>query len=447
MEININKLAIQNPWWEGEALEYDPVLEEYDLKEMKWEWQIFSEDELFGDKICFVQGCRGLGKTTLFKNSIRYLIRRQNIPGERIFYYSCYNLSGSEELNETIKTFIQDGRPKGRKERLFIFLDEVVMVPEWQHGLRRLQETGMLKNVTVICSGSLEDRVLGAGMVSKSIQPLSFRQFVFLSGGEDLAKKGSAKSLEYYLDAYFLTGGFPSAINDFCINNTVRQKIYDDLLYWLIADITFAGRDMFLARQILDNLVCWAGKPTGYKTLARNTKAKTHLTVREYMGIFERMFGIRILYQADDRGEPAASKAKKVYFEDPFLFWLFYCYTHNSLHYWRFARQSLHRHDVFEFLIEQVIFNHLTKLKGRIRLTYRRNVYRQEEVDFVVSSSRKTVPVMLAGRNRDISRCREILKKAGFRRGVIIGEEKNMDAKIKTVPLLDFLLGFEKYFE
>jgi hypothetical protein len=446
--MDINKLAIQNPWWEGEALEYDPVLEEYDCKKLQWQWDLFKDSELKKDQIYFIRGARGLGKTSLFKNLIRDLLNEQGVAPDRVLYCACYNLSGFEELNETVKAFIKDRRSGKQKKRLYLFLDEVVMAVNWQYGLKRLKENGLLKNVTIICSGSLSEKNMEDGIKIKSMSPLSFPEFLSLSDPGLAGGVKDAKSLEYYLDAYFLTGGFPSAINDFHVNKAVKQKIYDDFLYWLIADITFTGRDMFLARQIMENIVHFAGVPTGYKTLAQNTKAKTHLTVKDYLEILERMFGVNILYQANGKGELATSKSKKIYFGDPFLFWLFYCYIHQSLHYWRFSRQSLHRYDIFKFLKEQVVFNHLTKIKGSPRIAYWRDIHRREAIDFLVITPKKTIPVILAHENRGAGQCRRVLERAGFRQGIIINESGGTASagKIKELSLLRFLLDFEKYF-
>jgi predicted AAA+ superfamily ATPase len=159
------------------------------------------------------------------------------------------------------------------------------------------------------------------------------------------------------------------------------------------------------------------------------------------------MFGIRLLYQVDSEGGEDSAKNKKIYFEDPFLFWLFYCYTHHSLHYWRFARQSLHRRDVFNFLTEQVVFNHLTKIKNA-HIFYWRDTAQKEEIDLVVSlPQNKILPVMLAKEDKKASRCQQILEKNGFRQGIIITEEEDFFAskKFVQISLLEFLLHFEEY--
>ena len=446
MEVDINTLAIQNPWWWGESLEYDPVLEEYDRSELPFRWNVFQEKEFFRDSIYLVQGSRGIGKTTLLKTWIRYLLDRYTPPSS-VFYCACYGLTDPEELNEVIRTFL-DKKGREKEGRCYIFLDEVVLVQGWQYGLEQLKREGWLKNVTVVATGSTAEEVIYSFIDLRYLYPLSFPQFVSLYRPDlDITKKEDHKYLDYYLDAYFLTGGFPSAINDFYTGHTVRQRVYNDLLYWLIADIAFIGRDMLLAEQILDNIISTAGRPVGYKTLARGTKAESHLTVKDYLKVLEKMFGIRLLYQADSKGRKDSAKNKKIYFEDPFLFWLFYCYTHHSLHYWRFARQSLHRRDVFNFLTEQVIFNHLTKIKNA-RISYRRDTAQKEEIDLLVSPPQnKTLPVMLAREDKGTSRCRQILEKEGFRRGIIITEEEGSFAskKFVQISLLEFLLHFEEY--
>ncbi|MFH1583380.1 MAG: DUF4143 domain-containing protein, partial [Candidatus Falkowbacteria bacterium] len=245
--------------------------------------------------------------------------------------------------------------------------------------------------------------------------------------------------LEYYLDIYLLTGGFISAINDYKENGAIRQNIYSNFLHWFLAYIARSNRDIILTRQIMEKLILNLGSSLGYKTLTHKTKAKTHLTAAEYLNILESMFVVKTVYQSDG-GEPTSRKAKKVYFDDPFIFWLFYSYTHGSLNYYKLARERLHDNKVFAALVENVVLSHLAKDK-EAKITYWRDNIKKKEINFLVKRGKNIMPILVRY-DKEISQADlEIFKNAGFKKGIIISKEKLENKNgISIMPLTYFLL-------
>lgn len=466
MEIDLELLSIQNPWWvslgnknAGRSLEFEPVIEAYNNQILKWEPKFFKKINLMSDNIYVLRGARGVGKTTLLKLLIRKLIVENKINPDNIFYYSCHNLDTYEQLNELIKIFL-NWRQAKKTKRLFIFIDEITLLKNWSEGINYLSKAKKLKNSTIILTGSIlhdyKYKQKNFGGNDEIIASLDFVDFIKLINPK-LSKKINKNNyltyqsqLEYYSDIYFLCGGFISAINSFKENGAVSQNIYDNYLYWLIADISKLGRDTILLRQILEQILLKSGQPIGYKTIARKTKAKTHLTAIEYLDILELMFAIKAVYQADSKGHPTSRKAKKFYFRDPFLFWLFYSYIHGAVDYWKFSRERLHREDIFSALVETVVFSHLIKDEtietwGE-RATYWRDNIRKQEIDFLAKSKNKIVPILIRY-NKDIeNKDKEIFKQAGFKKGIIISKGiLSVKGSIRIMPL-DYFLMFGKEF-
>jgi len=197
----------------------------------------------------------------------------------------------------------------------------------------------------------------------------------------------------------------------------------------------------------MEKLILNLGSPIGYKTLTRKTKAKTHLTAAEYLNMLEAMFAVKTVYQSAG-GEPTSRKAKKVYFNDPFIFWLFYSYIHGSLNYYKLARERLHDDKVFSALVENVVLSHLAK-NEEIKITYWRDNIKKKEINFLVKRGKNVMPILIRYASADSASSRqaisapdiEVFKSAGFKKGIIISKDKLENKNgIKIMPLVYFLL-------
>ena len=444
MDLTWELLAIQNHWWKGANLKFDPVLRQYEKNKLKARPEILSQVDLKRDGVYFLTGSRGTGKTTALKLMIKKLIEEDGIKPRQIFYYSCHNLDSAEQLNEMIKLFLNQAN---RRQRAYIFIDEITMIKDWQSGLNHLKKAGKFKKATAIFSGSFLEKEIDGGINILNIASLAFAEFVGLINPvfHQKIKRGNypawADKIEYYLDIYLLTGGQIGAINDYYFNGAVSQNVYSNTLYWLLANVARLGRDPALVRQIMEKIILNLGQSVGYKTLAHKTKARTHLTAAEYLDLLEKMFVIKTIYQSDG-GQPTSRKAKKVYFQDPFFFWLFYAYTHGSLNYWQLARERLFDRAGFSHLLENVIFSRLLK-DGKNNLTYWRDNVKKQEIHFLARRGKKLMPILIRYDKEIKDGDFKIFKQAGLKRGIIISKDKlENKGDFKIMPLSYFLMFY-----
>jgi len=444
MDLTWELLAIQNHWWKGANLKFDPVLRQYEKNKLKARPEILSQVDLKRDGVHFLTGSRGTGKTTALKLMIKKLIEEDGIKPRQIFYYSCHNLDSAEQLNEMIKLFLNQAN---RRQRAYIFIDEITMIKDWQSGLNHLKKAGKFKKATAIFSGSFLEKEIDGGINILNIASLAFAEFVGLINPvfHQKIKRGNypawADKIEYYLDIYLLTGGQIGAINDYYFNGAVSQNVYSNTLYWLLANVARLGRDPALVRQIMEKIILNLGQSVGYKTLAHKTKARTHLTAAEYLDLLEKMFVIKTIYQSDG-GQPTSRKAKKVYFQDPFFFWLFYAYIHGSLNYWQLARERLFDRAVFSHLLENVIFSRLLK-DGKNNLTYWRDNVKKQEIHFLARRGKKLMPILIRYDKEIKDGDFKIFKQAGLKRGIIISKDKlENKGDFKIMPLSYFLMFY-----
>ena len=451
MDLNLELLSIQNPWWHGENLKFDPVVELYNRQTLKWRPAVLDRINLYKDGLYCLYGLKGVGKTTLLKLTIKRLIEEDKINANNIFFYSCHNLDSFEQLNEMIKLFLNRQKDKNRplgeaRDRRYIFIDEIAMIKNWRKGVDYLIKSAKLINVTVILSASsFNQPKINSNIKNIVINNLGFSEFANLMNPElfkNITQNNYFKvqnRLEYYLDIYLLTGGFISAINDYKKNGTIRQNIYSNFLHWFLAYVARSNRDIILTRQIMEKLILNLGSPLGYKTLTHKTKAKTHLTAAEYLNMLESMFAVRTVYQSAG-GEPSSRKAKKVYFEDPFIFWLFYSYIHGSLNYYKLARERLHDEQVFSRLVENVVFSHLSKDEEN-KITYWRDNIKKKEINFLVKKDKKVTPILIRYGTEISASDAEVFKLAGFKKGIIISKDRLENKNSITImPLVYFLL-------
>jgi len=470
MEVNLELLSIQNPWWrnspgplyQGGSLKFDPVIELYNRQTLKWRPAVLDKISLDKDELYCLYGSKGVGKTTLLKLTIKKLIEEDRVNPNNIFYYSCHNLDSYEQLNEMIKLFLNSkaelkARPLGEaRDRRYIFIDEIAMIKHWQKGIEHLAKAGKLINAAVILSASSagDAKAKFNGKIKNIVMnTLTFGEFGGLINPE-LFKNLTPENylerrdkLEYYLDIYLLTGGFISAINDYKENGAIRQNVYSNFLHWFLAYVARSNRDIILTRQIMEKLILNLGQPIGYKTLTHKTKAKTHLTAAEYLNVLESMFAVKTVYQSAG-GEPSSRKAKKIYFQDPFIFWLFYSYTHGSLNYYQLARERLHDDQVFAVLAENMVLSHLIK-DAEAKITYWRDNIKKKEINFLVKRGKNITPILIRY-NQEIKQADfNIFKQASasrrIKKGIIISRERLENKNgIKIMPLTHFLLFYRE---
>ncbi|MDK2465236.1 MAG: AAA family ATPase, partial [Candidatus Korarchaeota archaeon] len=83
---------------------------------------------------------------------IRDLLSR-GVEPQRILYYSCDLVEGPKRLLELLRSYLGWARRLTR-ERLYLFLDEVSSVRDWQLAVKQLADLGQLRDCTLVLTGS-----------------------------------------------------------------------------------------------------------------------------------------------------------------------------------------------------------------------------------------------------------------------------------------------------
>ena len=108
------------------------------------------------NRLIIIPGLRGTGKTTLLYQLYLYLIRKNNIPRERILFISVDDL---RSLNYDLRSSIEVYKSKilfedlvNSKEPVFLLLDEVNHDPNWALTLKVIYDE--YPNIFIIATGS-----------------------------------------------------------------------------------------------------------------------------------------------------------------------------------------------------------------------------------------------------------------------------------------------------
>ncbi len=147
-----------NPWWKDKYwYRRDPLLQNFYSSILKREPRLYyhlrryiATPGAYG--IITIRGPRRVGKTTLIKLLIKYLIKEKNVDLLAIFYISLDYEGLTDikliELLEAISTWSNGDK--------YVFLDEASMYPGWAQALKNLYDMGLIENgrMKIIAAGS-----------------------------------------------------------------------------------------------------------------------------------------------------------------------------------------------------------------------------------------------------------------------------------------------------
>jgi predicted AAA+ superfamily ATPase len=481
--LSISQLGEQNPWWRDKSLiESDPLIAAWEKSSFRWCPRIVETFQWDAKVVYSLRGPRQVGKTTLLRLKIRDLLK-SGVDARRIFYWACDQVESFEKLSAIINGYLDWAR-RFSKEMLYLFLDEVSAVKDWQRSIKYLYDIGKLRNCLVVLTGShsldlvkateslagrrgevdklvdsIPDKIfLGAKFseyvetrnqeilkVLRELRLLSTRNrlnaLLDLANGEIPERlnelKLYQKDLNGLLDDYLVTGGIPRAVNSYVSRGAIPEIVYSDYVNLILRDIArWGGNEIFL-RQIVQRIVHTLSSKVSWNALKDETEISTHDTARWYVDILRNSFVVCYLHHLNkEKGVPYYRKAKKIYFSDSFIF--------HSLRWWALGGKQPFS-EAFEFLkdaeeksklIESVVCNHLIRLLFNMepssQFEYTTRLFywessKKREVDFVAKLGDDFLPIELKYqpkvRRSDVFGIIDFGKGGSSRKGVMITKD------------------------
>ena len=489
--MQINELVNQNIWWKfgKDFWKYDK-----NLKEVKEDFIEFKRGKLKLKKgnIYIIRGNRQSGKSTYIKQIILKLIGERVDPNS-ILYISCDRLISRKELRNTVNNFYQNNIDI---ELLYIFLDEITYLEEWNVELKNLADSNLSKKMVIVATGSnpvklkeKAERLPGRKAEGNSylFKPLTFREFVLqiidriiprISSAElvkslsllkkrlecisinleniDYKKINSIthfkEELDYLLNIYFLTGGFPAVINDYLKNKFIgkkeyiRSELYEMLIRIVLGDITKIKRSETITREILGNIIEKYTTRYSYTSLGKNLNIP-HQTIIDYLDVLEDSFIIEVFNSFDINKKRLRAKGdKKVYLFDPFIFHSINSYI-GGVDGFTFSKESILKNK--DKLIEGITASHLiqTQLVPYLKewKTYCWFFYSSsgKELDFVFKTKNKFIGIE-SKYKEDVDK-KEINIVEGITEYIVLTKNKfERGDKISFIPVSVFLSLIER---
>lgn len=312
----------QNPWWSTTGWEgHDYHLR--NLQAVKFKYRRV-EDAAMEGGVRILYGPRQVGKTTWIKQQISEKIRQGAKPAD-FFYLNAETLKDRFELAETIGLVCKTYAPR------HIFVDEISSLNEWEYGIKVLVDAGDLDGKTIILTGSSSLNLLrkaerlpgrtGPGRYKFRFYPLSFAEVAALYGIRAASPKEALLHLDRLnaiLRKYFLHGGYIRALNYLDQKRLLDEPLFAIYSSWIDGELSKAGKTMQTATEIMDGVALAMTNETSWSSLARSA---SHPTIASYVEVLQDMFVLSCL-EKSRRASAGAPRNKKIYFADPFLYWL-----------------------------------------------------------------------------------------------------------------------------
>lgn len=470
-----DRIYNQNPWWQEPGLiDSDFKIEEFSAQPLKFHSKIIEDLDYSNPGIYTLRGPRQIGKSTAIKLIIKNLIYKSKINPRFILFYSCEDISDYKELITMIESFYEMVQENSSEAKLiYIFLDEVSFVEEWQRGIKALYERALLKRTFLLVSGSnaydlhhQAERLPGRRgkdpFPDKTYLPLNFKEFCNLTYPQieipnikitSLCKNPkknlkALKELDIYSsklkqawNIYKLTGGFMTTINDYYQNKTISENFYQNYLQWIKGDINKLKRSEKIARQILYEVCLQMINRIDWQSIAKKVEDVQHYSsIVEYLEILESFFINKIVYQIDlHKKITQIKKQKKIYFIDNFIFWTILNWSEKYSNTFNFTEQkALEIEDkLVESFVAQTLLHHSKQNYLEQNLFFWNG---DKEIDFMIfDEEHKLLPIEVKYQNQISYHDCSTMQKHGFQQGLVVSK-KNLELIDQNFMVIPYYL-------
>ncbi len=206
-------------------------------------------------------GPRRAGKTYLMFQVIRNLIDKDT-EKTRLLYINMESdlLIGCElhDLRSMLELFFEI-YPENKNEKVFLFLDEIQVIPGWEKFVRSVMDT---ENIQIFISGSsskLLSKEIATSLRGRTIPyyvyPFSFREFLRAKGFkiETYLSSSQKSHILNFLDK-FLKGSYPEVVFFEEEKEKILREILDVTIYREVVE-RFKVKNIKVLKLLLKNLI------------------------------------------------------------------------------------------------------------------------------------------------------------------------------------------------
>lgn len=491
--MDVQELVLQNSWWKEEKeIENEREIAQWNNSAIRWEPRQLNKFTLDEDVIYTLRGPRQVGKTTLVKLLIRGLLQK-GLDKRRIFYWTCDLVENPTKLVDVVQSYLRYAR-QFSEDRLYVFLDEISSVPDWQKGIKHLSDLGLLRNATLVLTGShtidisrTSEKLPGRrgeveDVLDKILPPMKFSEYVetrneeihnLLTGlglrlienrrrvflelnagkiSEEVQELALySDDLALMLNEYLITGGIARAIDAYIKQGLIPAYVYRTYVDAFLGDVAQWGRSKLNLKLVAEQLLRRIASRTSWTSISKDLDISPH-TVIEYVQLLTETFVIQVLYGIDpSRQKALRRKNKKLHFADPFIFHALNAWVNAADGYER-TLQVLREKEIRGKLVESVVGSHLIRFLFNWYdspfFDYQEKLFHwydgDREVDFALNLDGQLAALEVKYKSdvnrREVGGIYKFRRLAGSSGGIMISERTLRADGIAIVPAHIFLM-------
>lgn len=341
--------------------------------------------------IYIVTGGRQVGKTTLLKLWMQHLLVERKLEASQISFITGDIIDDYQQLLRICQSIIDD-------YLRVLIIDEITYIKEWDRAIKFLADSGALENITLILTGSdstvlKEARLRLPGRRGLADQhefilwPLTFKESVQLKYPK--VNLNDDSFLEQQWLEYLHHGGYLTAINQFVERQTIPKATLDTYSDWIRGDFLKRGKNENTLREVVASLQKRQGSQVTWNALAKELSVEHPVTLASYVGLLSLMSVVHVQSAIDQNSLKAApKKAKKIQFEDPFVY--------HALHAWINPSEDPFSKQISKVQSNSVLASVLSEAIATTHVLRRSEVFyikAEGEVDIATVQAGKIIPV------------------------------------------------------
>ncbi|MBI2499174.1 ATP-binding protein [Candidatus Woesearchaeota archaeon] len=411
------KLEEFNHWWTTSKVDEELAL--------PFKRSIYSEIEGHINKrfILALVGLRRVGKTTIIYQIIKQLLEK-NVDKTNILFFSFDEVSA--ELSEVLETFKEVHNKDFRKEKIYVFLDEIQKCNNWENELKKYYD--LYPKLKFIISGSESlfirkktKETLAGRIFEFALNPFAFREYLRFNEISEDEFKYETKIKPLFIK-FAEKGGFPETFSfetDKEFKEYIRSLVVDKIIYKDIPRI-FKLEDPDFLRVLLELIATNPGMYIDYQSLSKQFE-KDRRVIKSYITYLKESFLITLLGNYRKGSIITLRKKKRAYPADNALIYLY---------------KPTIDEDFFGKMVEVLVVN---KLKAS---SFWKN---SGEIDIVHEDIPIEIKYQEKINSEDFKPIKEFMKKFNKKEGIMITKNEEREIKfekgiIKLIPVWKWLL-------
>jgi uncharacterized protein len=438
-------------------LEQDPNMLILKEQALVYHFPLLDNLPLTESGIYSITGGRQIGKTTILKQWMIKLLT-SGVKAENIAFFTGELIDDHHTLVRLLSEYLSKIE---NNTTCYIAIDEITYVKHWDKGVKFLADTGLLRNTVLVISGSdsfiireARTRFPGrrgrANTVDFHLFPLSFFEYLTLKHNSLLPEAEKLSSTDFSPSpeqmtalyeafyCYLKHGGYLIAINDLEKNGTISASTFATYSDWIRGDVLKRGKQEHYLKEVLTGIIKRYSSQLTWNSLAKDLSIDHPATVIDYVELLSRMDVTTVQCALrEDQLTAAPKKARKVIFNDPFVFHAVRSWLHpNDNPYKTQVEELSNSVEWTSKLVESCVSSHFS----RIYPTF--YIKAAGEVDIAYVKNNRFWPVEVKWTNQmnssDLKQIQKYRNAQLFCKTSVIGE------KIKGIPVIPLPLALAR---